>query len=111
MRRRQLVVVIAVLMSLLLSAPAARADNPSGNPAFQRVWARTDYPIKNGNVSRTWMWGEAANSPYKNEQYDEAPGGQRQVIYFDKSRMEVTHPDAVDDGVWYVTNGLLVLEL
>lgn len=25
--------------------------------------------------------------------------------------MEVTNPDAVDDGLWYVTNGLLVVEL
>jgi hypothetical protein len=24
--------------------------------------------------------------------------------------MEITHPDAVDDGIWYATNGLLVVE-
>ena len=31
--------------------------------------------------------------------------------YFDKSRMEINDPDAVDDGLWYVTNGLLVVEM
>jgi hypothetical protein len=33
------------------------------------------------------------------------------VQYYDKARMEITQPGAVDDGVWYVTNGLLVVEL
>jgi hypothetical protein len=41
----------------------------------------------------------------------ESPDGHRQIQYFDKSRMEITHPGAPDDGLWYVTNGLLVVEL
>ncbi len=31
--------------------------------------------------------------------------------YFDKSRMELTHPEGDPNSVWYVTNGLLVNEL
>lgn len=45
------------------------------------------------------------------EPYAESPNGLRWVQYFDKSRMEVTHPGAVDDGLWYVTNGLLAAEM
>jgi hypothetical protein len=33
------------------------------------------------------------------------------VQYYEKSRMEITDPGAVDDGLWYVTNGLLVREM
>jgi hypothetical protein len=35
----------------------------------------------------------------------------RRVQYFDKSRMEITHPDAPVGDLWYVTNGLLVMEM
>jgi hypothetical protein len=35
----------------------------------------------------------------------------RRVQYFDKSRMEITYPDAPVNDLWYVTNGLLVMEM
>ena len=53
---------------------------------------------------------EAFTGPLQ-EDYAESPGGERLVQYFDKARMEITKPDAVDDGLWYVSNGLLVIEL
>src|SRR5581483_1031255 len=43
--------------------------------------------------------------------YAEAPDQQREVVYYDKARMEVTHPDGDPSQLWYVTNGLLVVEL
>lgn len=79
--------------------------------AFQRTWARTDQPVAQSQVSRTWMWGPDGNTAGMWEQYTQSPGGERQVQYFDKSRMEITYPDREDDGLWYVTNGLLVVEL
>jgi uncharacterized protein YkwD len=88
----------------------ARAVAP-GNAQFLRTWARTDRPVAEGETARTWMWGPEANSEVLLEPYLESPGGMRAVQYFDKTRMEMTHPDAPDDGVWYVTNGLLVMEL
>ncbi|MDQ3548116.1 MAG: CHRD domain-containing protein [Chloroflexota bacterium] len=91
------------IMQALAVAPAT--------PAFERTWARTDKPVVDGEVSRTWMWGPEANTGLIPERYAESPDGLRQVQYFDKSRMEITDPDAVDDGVWFVTNGLLVNEL
>jgi hypothetical protein len=107
--------VSLALLALLVAgalAPAAVAHDASdfASPAFQRVWERTDEPVETGAVNRTWMWGPSLTGG-EHERYDQSPDGMRLVQYFDKSRMEITHPDAVDDGVWYVTNGLLVREL
>jgi len=80
--------------------------------AFRRVWERTDLPVLNGVVSRSWMWSDGkAFTAGLQESYVEAPGGLRLVQYYDKSRMEITDPDADQNSVWYVTNGLLVVEL
>ncbi|HUG15056.1 MAG TPA: hypothetical protein VMM78_08555, partial [Thermomicrobiales bacterium] len=92
------------------SDSSARAIAP-GNEQFLRTWERADRPIADGEAARTWMWGPKANSEVLLEPYLESPDGMRQVQYFDKSRMEITHPHAPDDGLWYVTNGLLVVEL
>ncbi|HEX5164623.1 MAG TPA: CHRD domain-containing protein [Thermomicrobiales bacterium] len=106
---KMLAVVLAMVM-LGLGIMQAFAVAP-GTPTFERTWARTDKPVVDGEADRTWMWGPEANTGVIPEAYAESPEGTRQVQYFDKSRMELTHPDAVDDGVWYVTNGLLVNEL
>ena len=93
----------------LLSVTAVSAAVPA-NADFQRTWERTDKPVKDLTVSRTWMWGPSANTPAMDEDYVDSPGNMRTVQYFDKSRMEINDPDAPRD-VWYVTNGLLVVEL
>lgn len=100
--------IAAILMtSIVLPALAA----PPANQHFQRTWARTDQPVQSGQVSRTWMWGPEGFTSAVQENYQEAPGGVRTVQYFDKSRMEITNPDADPNSIWYVTNGLLVMEL
>lgn len=78
------------------------------DPAFQRVWNRTD----SGQVvtGRSFLWGPEPNIT-KIEDYREAPGGKRLVQYFDKSRMELTNPNGDRNSPYYVTNGLLVSEL
>ena len=81
------------------------------NDAFERTWMRTDFPVVEGQVSRTWMWGPREPAFETTEPYAEAPGGERLVAYFDKSRMEITNPDGDQSSVWYVTNGLLSTEL
>jgi hypothetical protein len=88
----------------------ALAEAP-GRPAFERTWARTDRPVAEGVAARTWMWGPQANTPVLREAYAEAPGEERVVQYFDKSRMEISDPDGDQSAPWYVTNGLLVVEL
>ncbi len=82
-----------------------------GDPTFTRTWQRTDAPVASGAVERTWMWGPEPFIAAFMEEYAQSDGGQRLVQYFDKSRMEITSPEAFDDGVWYVTNGLLAREL
>lgn len=89
----------------------ASAHDPA-NDAFERTWERTDRPIQVGAVDRTWLWGPEAISGEMMEFYEGAHNNGRTVQYFDKSRMEINHDIEVPgDSPWYVTNGLLVVEL
>ncbi len=81
------------------------------SPEIKRTWERTDKPVLDGVESRTWMWGDTPRTPIIEEAYRESPNGKRQVVYFDKSRMEITHPDGDKESPWYITNGLLAQEL
>jgi len=74
------------------------------------TWYRSDEPVATGAVSRTWLWGQ---EPFEKtfESYDETQRGTRLVHYYDKSRMEVTDPHEDRSQQWYITNGLLVVEL
>ena len=99
-----------MLMTLLGSLTTTMAAEP-GNPSFARTWQRPDKPVADGMASRTWMWGPQAVTESLSESYAEAPGGARQVQYFDKSRMEITNPSGDPGSPWHVTNGLLVVEL
>jgi hypothetical protein len=105
---QRLSLVLAMLLAMVSTAVATAEPVDS---QFNQTWERTDRPVSTGQVSRTWMWGPQALTGVLTEEYAESPGGEREVQYFDKSRMEITNPDAVDDGVWYVTNGLLSTEL
>ncbi len=102
---------VPMLLVLLLAATSPAVAEPIGNTNFQNVWARTDQPVVSGQAHRTWMWGPTANTPSLWEQYFESPGGQREVQYFDKTRMEITQPSGDQSSIWYVTNGLLAEEL
>ena len=107
------VTISAVLvLTMLLSAVPTSSTAPITNEHFNRTWQRTDKPVSDLVVSRTWMWGNEPFTAASNEPYVEAPGGKRQVQYFDKSRMEISHdPSVTPDSPWYITNGLLVKEL
>ncbi|HLT20113.1 MAG TPA: hypothetical protein VKZ96_11695 [Thermomicrobiales bacterium] len=112
MRRLRLlwVALIVASGSLWMLTPAAAVE--PGESAFERTWTRTDLPVQANQAVRTWMWGPAAFTAAMEEPYTEGPGEVRIVQYFDKSRMEITTDPNVDpNSVWYVTNGLLVVEL
>ena len=112
LRSRNLVGLAAVgSMVLLLAIYLSVAAVEPGNEAFQTRWERTDDPVLNGLVQRTWIWGPEANYPLQTEPYSDSPGGMRTVQYFDKSRMEINNPNGNPDDLFYVTNGLLVVEL
>jgi hypothetical protein len=99
-----------LVVALAMAFGSTRAAPPA-NRGFQNTWQRTDLPVAGQQVSRTWMWGPQAFTDALREDYAESPGGGRLVQYFDKSRMELTDPDADPASIWYVTNGLLVMEL
>ena len=81
------------------------------HPAFERVWDRTDHLVQLGQVQRTWFWGPGPNTPGLTEQYNEGAGRTRLVQYFDKSRMELNNPQGNQQNPFFVTNGLLTVEL
>lgn len=113
-KRRIAALASTLLIALVTFAPAAAQpgqSHPPGNEAFERTWARTDYPVQELQAQRTWMWGPSAFTTTMNEPYAESMTGVRTVQYFDKSRMEINNPNADPNALWYVTNGLLVNEL
>ncbi len=107
---KRIILPILIVFGLIAGVQQASAVAPA-NQYFLRTWERTDKPVADLAVSRTWMWGPDAFTGLLQEAYEESPGGLREVQYFDKSRMEITHPDGNADSIWYVTNGLLVVEL
>src|SRR5829696_2129805 len=78
--------------------------------AFYRVWARADEPVASGAAQRSWVWGPVPFA-VANEEYAESPTGKRLVEYLDKARMEVNDPSSDRSAPWFVTTGLLVVEM
>src|SRR4051794_28083936 len=107
---------LALLAGLVQVAGVAAQTPPPvpiasfAHAAFQRVWTRTDQLVANGQAGRSWFWGPQPRTATQ-EQWLEAPGGTRLVQYFDKSRMEINDPNADPNGAFFVTNGLLTVEL
>ncbi len=83
------------------------------HPAFETLWTRTDSLVAEGQVNRSWFWGPQPNTPGVYETLTDAPdgSGRRLVQYFDKSRMELNDPMANPGNPFFVTNGLLTVEL
>jgi hypothetical protein len=95
------------------SASPAGQSGKFADPAFERTWQRTDLPLSKGQVKRTWFWGPQPGAALI-ESYQNSPDGpvlRHQVQYFDKSRMEINNPGGDRNSPWYVTNGLLTVEL
>jgi hypothetical protein len=102
--------LLGALVFVLLAPLVAVAHAPA-NQHFERTWARTDHPVLNGDVSRTWIWGPEGFTQDCTEPYHKLAIGEREVQYFDKSRMEINEPSADSDSPWYVTQGLLAKEM
>ncbi len=105
-RHLALLVLALLLVGLLPLQAIAEPIDP-----MQRTWMRTDQPVASGQISRTWMWGPQETAYATDESYVEGQDGEREVIYYDKARMEVTRPGTDASSPWYVTNGLLVVEM
>ena len=84
---------------------AALSTQQSSPPPYAATYNRYDGPVLSGAVKRGFIWGPQVNSN-RIEPYADAPGGQRQVWYFDKGRLELNNPQTGQ-----ITSGLLVNEL
>ncbi len=92
-----LLLASAIVPGLHLHIAQAQIAAPDWPPewqadsAFFGLWSRTDGPLANGSVSRSWAWGPL---PFDvaNEAYAESLTGKRLVQYFDKGRMEINDP-------------------
>ncbi len=109
MHRRVTLLALTLALTLPIFSIAAVSAEPITHEQFNRVWSRTDYPVSSQQVDRTWIWGPGPFTEAFDEPYAEAPGGERLVQYFDKSRMEDNSYRATQP--WDVTNGLLVVEM
>lgn len=106
-----MVLAIVLVVATVLAAGNEATATP-GNTAFERTWNRTDLPVIEQRVNRTWMWGPAPFTGPMMESMTDRPVNGREVQYFDKSRMERTiDPTISQYSIWYVTNGLLAREL
>jgi len=102
---------IALLLAVVPTMLAAQTHFDFAHPAFYQVWDRTDSLVADHTVTnRSWFWGPEAGEP-RLEPWQQSPGGQRLVQYFDKSRMELNDPLANPTNPFFVTNGLLTVEL
>ncbi len=111
MLRRLLPIAAIIGLLLTLISPASALAITFDQEPFHQRWMHTDLPVAEELVNRTWVWGPGPNTAGIDEVYAESPNSLRRVQYFDKSRMEITHPDAPVNDLWYVTNGLLVVEM
>ncbi|MGI8588276.1 MAG: lamin tail domain-containing protein [Chloroflexia bacterium] len=108
---RPLTMLLLVLILGYIGVPVqpARSD-PFVDPAFTALWQRTDQPVAGHLAMRSWTWGPAPGAA-KQESYAEGVNGVRVVQYFDKGRMEINNPNGDRGAPFFVTGGLLTVEL
>ncbi|NWJ96184.1 MAG: peptidase C39 family protein [Chloroflexi bacterium] len=97
--------------NMALTAWPSTTNPAFADPVISTIWQGNDASVLSGASSRTWTWGPQPNTSARLEPYTEGPDGWRLVQYFDKSRMEVTRPEGDRSSKWFVTNGLLTVEL
>lgn len=97
--------------STLANHEGSGNEHAFANAAFEERWERLDRPVAEFGVDRTFWWGPGPYTEGMTEEYAQSPGNERLVQYFDKTRMEINNPNANPDELWYVTNGLLVVEM
>ncbi|HEX8229009.1 MAG TPA: lamin tail domain-containing protein [Chloroflexia bacterium] len=109
------VVMAVLLVAWVAIAPATFTQAQQGqqgfaNDAFRAKWDRTDGPVAAGATLRPWIWGPAPGRTLT-EQFAGLPGNNHLVQYFDKGRMEINNPNGDPRDPFFVTNGLLAVEL
>ncbi len=108
---KHLVRLLATLALLLVLVAPTLAANDFATAEFAALWTRQDKAVANSLTDRSWTWGPAPITGGLREAFAEGVDGKRLVQYFDKSRMEINDPTADANSEWYITNGLLPVEL
>src|SRR6478672_2947801 len=109
--------MLAPLGSVGTTATAAPSsqfpDVAPDTSSFQALWDRTDSLVASQQVTdRSWYWGPAPIWTSREKYVDDPQGtGTRLVQYWDKSRMEINDPNGDKRNPFYITNGLLTVEL
>lgn len=109
MRHRSWMVGLALLAVIAARLPTSAAPSPA--LVFQDRWQRHDQLVVDGSASRSWTWGPSPLTDVRMEPDPAAPDHMRAVQYFDKGRMEINDPAANEHDLWYVTSGLLPVDL
>ncbi len=104
-------VVLTVAAMMLTSLQIVFAQPEFADEAFARIWNQQDRAVYEGFSDRSWTWGPENITNGLMEDFEEGERGERMVQYFDKSRMEINDPDADPASRFYVTNGLLPIEM
>jgi hypothetical protein len=86
--------------------PAGLQHSPQ---SVQALWLELDGPVHDEEVERSWLWGMDTWA-FGPESYAQADGGERDVYYFDKARVEVDGEAATVDPA-QLTTGLLVRDM
>ena len=98
-------------LSAVQAAPLQQ-DVPPDTAAFSQLWDRTDSLVATSRTQRSWFWGPQAFWTTREVYVDDPTGtGTRLVQYWDKSRMEINNPNGDKSNPFYITNGLLSVEL
>lgn len=119
-RRPALRIAAVLLLIITVSAVAwpalADPNDPESqptiqiDPSIQAVWEQNDGQIVEGNLQRAWILGpEPIASSI--EYYPESPTGYRELVYYDKGRLELNDPTSLPGSNWLVQGGSLVSEM
>lgn len=92
------------------SSPRTTMFERELNPAVQALWERADSPAVQEGNPRAWIWG-AEPVAMTTEHYPESPTGLRELVYYDKGRLDILDPGGDASSAWYATGALLVTEL
>ena len=97
------------------AAAPAQQGFPDVEPdvsAFTAVWDRTDSLVASSRARRTWLWGPQPFWTTRELYVDDPQKTETRLVqYWDKSRMEINNPAGDKNNPFYVTNGLLTVEL
>ncbi len=91
--------------SRAVRAAQTKSSQPLAAAPYTATYTRYDGPVLSGAVKRGFIWGPQVVGQ-RSEPYADAPGGQRDVWYFDKGRFELNNP-----ANGQITSGLLVNEM